>query len=88
MDHPVYINKKYKTLLAQPLKPSSNIYSAGSSKSQPAPAGISILVCYGFNTQWLQRRRLQWTQTSGPEARVLELTDFDEILTASVSHGM
>ena len=39
------------------------------------------VVCYGFNTEWLRRRRLQWTQTSGHEARVLELTDFDEIFT-------
>ena len=41
----------YKTVLAQPLKPGSNIYSTGSSKSQPAPAGVSVLVCYGFNTE-------------------------------------
>ena len=47
----IYISKKYKTLLAQPLKPSSNIYSAGSSKGQSATAGVSVLVRYGFNTQ-------------------------------------
>ena len=47
----IYISKKYKTVLTQPLKPGSNIYSAGSSKSQPAKAGVSVLVCYGFNTE-------------------------------------
>ena len=47
----IYISKKYKTVLAQPLKTSSNIYSAGSNKGQPAPAGVSVLFSYGFNTE-------------------------------------
>ena len=45
----IYISKKYKTVLVQPLKPGSSSYSAGSSKSQPAPAGVTVLFCYGFN---------------------------------------
>ena len=47
----IYISKKYKTVLVQPLKPGSSIYSAGSSKSQPARAGVSVLFCFGFNTE-------------------------------------
>ena len=47
----IYISKKYKTVLVQPLKPDSSIHSAGSSNSQPAPAGVSVLSCYGFNTE-------------------------------------
>ena len=57
------------------------------SKSQPAPAGVSVLFCYGFNIRGLQRRFVQKGQTSGLEARVLELNDFDEIFTGGVSHG-
>ena len=38
------ISKKYKTIPVQPLKPGSSIYYAGSSKSQSAPAGVSLLL--------------------------------------------
>ena len=48
----VYISKKDKTALVQPPKPGSNTYSAGSSKSQSALAGVSVLFCYGFNTDF------------------------------------
>ena len=47
----IYISKKYKTVLFQPLKPGSSSYSAGSSKSQPAPDGVTVLFCYGFNVE-------------------------------------
>ena len=47
----VDISQKYKTVMVQLLKPSSNIYSAGSSKGQLAPDGVSVLVCYGINTE-------------------------------------
>ena len=52
----IYISKKYKTVLVQPQKAGSSIYSAESSKSQPAPASVSVLFRYGFKTEWLQRR--------------------------------
>ena len=47
----IWISKKYKTVLVQPLKAGSSIYCAGSSKIQPSPAGVSVLFCYGFNTE-------------------------------------